>query len=68
MRGIRPVDAVLTAVLVALGSSLTIMNIYSDDPGTRIDSRSWLMLPVFVASIVPVLWWRRWTAGAIFVS
>lgn len=68
LRGIRPVDAVLTAVLGALGASLTVMNVYSDDPGTRIDSHSWLMLPVFLASILPVLWWRRWTVGVILVS
>jgi signal transduction histidine kinase len=62
-RGIRPVDAVLTAVLCGLGSSLGIMNVLSDDPVTRIDSHSWLMVPVFVASAVPVLWWRRWPVG-----
>jgi hypothetical protein len=68
LRGIRPVDAVLTAVLCALGSLLAIMNIVGDDPATRVDSHSWLMLPVFLASALPVLWWRRWTVGVILIS
>src|SRR4051794_18924550 len=59
LRGIRPVDVVLTALLCALGSLLAVMNIDSDDPTTRVDSHSWLLLPVFVAAALPVLWWRR---------
>jgi hypothetical protein len=68
LRGIRPVDAVLTAVLCALGSLLAIMNIYSNDPVTRVDSHSWLLLPVFLATAVPVLWWRRSMPLVILVS
>ncbi|NMO49709.1 hypothetical protein HH310_00625 [Actinoplanes sp. TBRC 11911] len=68
LRGIRPVDAVLTAVLCGLGSLLGIMNVLSDDPTTRIDSHSWLMVPVFVATALPVLWWRRLPVGVILLS
>lgn len=68
LRGVRPVDAVLAAVLSILGSALMLMNIYSDDPAIRTDSRSWLMLPVFLAATLPVLWWRRGPAGVLLFS
>jgi signal transduction histidine kinase len=58
-RGVRPVDVAVTAVLAALGVLLMVENIYGDDPTVRIDSRSWWMVPVFVAATLPVLWWRR---------
>jgi signal transduction histidine kinase len=65
LRGVRPVDAVLAAVLCALGSSLVILIITSDEPT---GSRSWLMLPVFVAAMLPVLWWRRGLVGVVLFS
>jgi signal transduction histidine kinase len=67
-RGIRPVDVVLTALLCALGSLLAVMNIDSNDPTTRIDSHSWLILPLFVAAALPVLWWRRGILPVILIS
>ena len=57
MRGIRPIDAVLA-----------VMNIESTDGSTRIDSHSWLQLPLFVAAMLPVLWWRRSLLGALLAS
>jgi signal transduction histidine kinase len=56
---VRPVDAVVTAVLVGLGIELMIENIASHDSSTRIDSHSWWIVPLFVVAFVPVVWWRR---------
>jgi hypothetical protein len=68
MQGIRPIDAVLAGILCILGAVLAVSNIESTDPATRIDSRSWLQLPVFVAAMLAVLWWRRGVAAAVLVS
>ena len=58
--GVRKGDAVLAAVLTALGTLLMIENILSGSPSeVRIDSHSWLMVPVFAAATVPILWRRR---------
>ena len=59
MQGIRPVDAVLAVLLCVIAAVLAVGNIRSTGAVTRIDSHSWLQLPVFVATMVPVLWWRR---------
>ena len=56
---IRPLDIGLTALLLALGSWLMVVNVVDEDPGTRVDNHSWLVLPVFLVAMVPVLWWRR---------
>jgi signal transduction histidine kinase len=58
-RGIRPLDVALTALLLALGTWLMVLNIFGGDATTRVDSHSWLVLPIFLLAIVPVLWWRR---------
>lgn len=58
--GVRKGDVVLAALLTALGVVLMIADITSDpDPGMRMDSRSWLMVPVFAAATLPILWRRR---------
>jgi signal transduction histidine kinase len=67
-RGVRPIDTVVVACLVALGVVLMVMDIGSDDPTTRIDSHSWWLLPVFLAAVVPVLWWRRNLIAVVGVS
>jgi signal transduction histidine kinase len=36
--------------------------------GFRIDSHSWLQLPLWVAAALPVLWWRRNLVGALLAS
>lgn len=59
LRGVRPIDGVLVGVLCALGAALMVINIVVVDPATRVDSRSWLSLPVFLLATVPALWWRR---------
>ena len=55
----RRVDGVITGVLLVLAAWLVVLNIVSVDADLRIDSRSWLQLPVFLAAMLPVLWWRR---------
>ena len=57
--GVRKGDAVLAILLTALGTVLMVANMTGDDATTRIDSRSWLMIPVFAAATVPILWRRR---------
>ena len=58
--GIRKGDAVLATLLTALGVLLMVENIEAG-PGSdvRIDSQSWLMIPVFAAATLPILWRRR---------
>ena len=68
LRGVRPVDAALAAVLSVLAAVLAVMNIYNDDLVLRTDSHSWLMLPVFLAATLPVLWWRRGLARVVLFS
>lgn len=53
MRGVRPVDYVVTGILVVLAGLLAAMNLAE---GT---AHSWLSAPVLVATAVPLLWWRR---------
>ncbi len=64
MRGVRPVDYVVTGVLVALAASLAILNITAS-VGEGVESSSWLQLPVLVATALPVLWWRRAPVQAV---
>jgi signal transduction histidine kinase len=66
--GVRPADAALAAALVALASTLAVMNVVSDDPTTRVDSHSWLAVPVFAATAIPVLWWRRGLIAGVLAS
>ena len=58
--GVRKADAVLAALLTALGVVLMVENM-ATGPGAdvRVDSRSWLMIPVFAAVTLPILWRRR---------
>lgn len=58
-RGVRPVDVVLTVLLIALGTSMMLLDVLSDDPTLQVDTRSWWMLPVFLLAFVAVLWWRH---------
>jgi hypothetical protein len=58
-RGVRPLDYVLAAALSALGVVLMIADMQGSDGGTRIDSTSWVMIPVFAAATVPILFRRR---------
>jgi hypothetical protein len=70
-KGIRPLDYVLTAVMVALAAFIGIenVNVGADaDLAHEIDSQSALMIPVFVIAALPILWRRRNILAAIGVS
>jgi hypothetical protein len=58
LRGVRPLDYVLAAALTALGVVLMVANMGGPDGSTRIDSTSWVMIPVFAAATLPILWRR----------
>jgi hypothetical protein len=59
LRGVRPLDCVLAAAMTALGVVLMVSNMQGSDDGTRIDSTSWVMIPVFAAVTAPILFRRR---------
>jgi hypothetical protein len=58
LRGIKPLDAVLAVALTALGVLLMHENMHGQTGKTRIDSTSWVMIPVFAAATLPILWRR----------
>jgi signal transduction histidine kinase len=64
---VRRIDVLITGVLLVLAAWLSVLNI-GGDPEVRIDSQSWLQLPVFLAAMLPVLWWRRAPLLAIGAS
>jgi hypothetical protein len=67
--GVRKGDAVLAALLTALGALLMIENIRTGSPSeVRIDSHSWLMVPVFAAATLPILWRRRGMIVVLLVT
>jgi signal transduction histidine kinase len=68
LRDVRAADVVVTAVLCLLAAGLAVEDVVSHDPATRIDSHSWLSVPVLVAAAVPVLWWRRALVPVLVVS
>ncbi len=54
---IRPMDVVLAVLLSGLGVWLMLENMAGSE-GTRVDSTSWLLIPVFLLATVPVLFRR----------
>jgi hypothetical protein len=58
LRGVRPLDYVLAAAMTALGALLMRENMHGPDGSTRIDSTTWVMIPVFAAATLPILWRR----------
>ncbi len=69
--GIRPLDWVLAAVLVALAVVLALANVTAGpgaDVAHPLDSHSVWMVPVFALAALPVLWRRRAVLAAIAVS
>jgi signal transduction histidine kinase len=68
MQGVRPLDAVVTGTLCILAALMAAADVLSDDPTIRVDSHSWWQLPVLVAAMLPVLWWRRSLVGALLAS
>jgi hypothetical protein len=58
--GVRRGDAALALVMTGLGTWLMSENVLAGpDVDVRIDSHSWLSLPLFAAATVPLLWRRR---------
>jgi hypothetical protein len=71
VKGVRPLDYLLTAVMVALAVLIGIENVNAGadaDVAHALDSHSALMIPVFVVAALPVLWRRRGILAAIAVS
>src|SRR4051794_650333 len=71
LKGIRPLDYVLTVVLVAVAVLIALENIHAGpdaDLAHALDSHSWLMVPVFALATLPILWRRRNIVAAIGVS
>ena len=69
--GIRPLDYVLTGVMVALAAAIGFENVNAGtdaDLAHALDSHSALMIPVFVVAALPILWRRRGILPAIGVS
>ena len=67
IRGVRAGDAVLAAALTALGALLMVGNITGTEE-VRVDSRSWLLVPVFASATLPILWRRRSMLAVIGVT
>jgi len=71
VKGIRPLDYVLTAVMVALATVIGLENVNAGADANlahSLDSHSALMIPVFVVAALPILWRRRNILAAIGVS
>jgi hypothetical protein len=64
----RKGDIALAGLLTALGVALMIENITATDAEVRIDSRSWLLVPLFALATLPVLWRRRNILAVTLVS
>ena len=52
---IRPTDIVLAVLLSALGVLLMVEDMHGPSGGTRIDSTSWTLIPVFLLATLPVV-------------
>jgi hypothetical protein len=68
LRGIRPLDYVLTAVMVAIATVIALEDVNAGteaDVAHQLDSHSALMIPVFILAVVPILWRRRSILAAI---
>jgi hypothetical protein len=71
LKGIRPLDYVLAAVMVGLGVVLGIENVNAPadaDLAHAMDSHSALIVPVFALAAVPILFRRRSILAAIGAS
>jgi hypothetical protein len=67
--GVRKGDVALAVGATALGVLQMIGNVQAGaDGGVRIDSHSWLALPVFAAATLPILWRRRSMPAVLAVT
>jgi hypothetical protein len=57
-RGVRPLDYLLAAAMTALGIVLMHENMHGPTGKTRVDSTTWVLIPVFAAATLPILWRR----------
>ena len=67
---VRPLDIALAVAMTSLGVVLMLTDILTTHPhhGTRIDSHSWAMLPMFLVAPVAILWRRSNTLAVIGVA
>jgi hypothetical protein len=71
VKGIRPLDYVLTACMVAAAVVIGLENVGAGpdaDLAHALDSQSALMVPVCAVAALPILWRRRGILAAIAVS
>jgi hypothetical protein len=71
LKGIRPLDYVLAAVMVAIAVLIGFANVNAGsdaDVAHALDSHSALMIPVFGLAALPILWRRTNILAAIGVS
>ncbi len=71
LKGIRPLDYVLAATMVAIAALIGFANVNAGadaDLAHSLDSQSVLMIPVFMLAALPILWRRRGILAAIGVS
>lgn len=71
VKGVQPLDYVLTAAMVALAVWIGLENVSAglgQQLAHPLDSSSPLMVPVFVVAALPILWRRRSILAAIGVS
>ena len=75
LKGVRPLDYVLTAAMVALATLIGFENIAAGSAAGNpaglehpVESSSALMIPIFVLAVLPILWRRRGILAAIGVS
>jgi hypothetical protein len=67
--GVRKGDVLLAVLMTALGGLMMLENILSDSTAeVRIDSHSWVLVPVFAAATIPILWRRRSMIGVLVVT
>ena len=71
LKGVRPLDYVLAGLLTALGVLLMVENITAPadaDLAHPVDTRSWVIMPVFLLVTLPILWRRRNILAVIGVT
>ncbi|SDP41440.1 hypothetical protein SAMN04489867_2373 [Pedococcus dokdonensis] len=71
LKGIRPLDYVLAAVMVTAAALIGWANVGAGadaDVAHALDSHSALMIPVFALAALPILWRRRAILGAVGAS
>jgi len=70
LRGVRPLDYVLAALMTAAGAFIMVMNIVGDGAAEPhpISTTSWLIVPLFLLVTVPVLGRRRNVVAVVGIT